>query len=76
MHKDLLSLPKKVQAMLPKKSFIILQDDESFLDHNNLLREEKNSKECRERAQNLFSKKCELTKLQKKLLTHTLTEKA
>ncbi len=60
--------------MQHKTNFIILQNDETSLDHNNLLREEKNSRECRERQKKMFSGESGSTKLEKKLLTHTLTE--
>ena len=56
------------------KNFIVLLDNDTFLDHNNLLREEKNSRECRERQKKMFSGESESTKLEKKLLTHTLSE--
>ena len=62
--------------MQPKVNFIILPDDEVSLDHTNFYREEKNSRECRQRQEKIFSGKSELSKLQKKLLTHTLTEDA
>lgn len=62
--------------MQPKINFVILPNDESFLDHSNSEKEEKNSRECRERQKLIFSGKSELSKLQKRLLTHTLSEDA
>tara|TARA_E500000318_G_scaffold110768_2_gene127141 strand:- start:234 stop:422 length:189 start_codon:yes stop_codon:yes gene_type:complete len=60
--------------MQHKTNFIILQNNETPLDQNNLLREEKNSRECRERQKKMFSGESVSSKLEKKLLTHTLTE--
>ena len=54
----------------------ILVDEKTSLDHINSLREEKNSRECRQRQEELTSGKSGYTKLQKKLITHTLTEEA
>ena len=54
----------------------ILVDEETSLDHINSYREEKNSRECRQRQEELTSGKSGYTKLQKKLITHTLTEEA
>ena len=54
----------------------ILVDEETSLDHINSLREEKNSRECRQRQEELTSGKSGYSKLQKKLITHTLTEEA
>ena len=54
----------------------ILVDEETSLDHINSYREEKNSRECRQRQEELTSGKSGYSKLQKKLITHTLTEEA
>lgn len=54
----------------------ILVDEETSLDHINSYREEKNSRECKQRQEELTSGKSGYTKLQKKLITHTLTEEA
>jgi len=54
----------------------VLVDEETSLDHINSYREEKNSRECRQRQEELTSGKSGYTKLQKKLITHTLTEEA
>ena len=54
----------------------ILVDEKTSLDHINSLREEKNSRECRQRQEELTSGKSGYSKLQKKLITHTLTEEA
>ena len=61
--------------MQPKINFVMV-DEETSLDHINSYREEKNSRECRQRQEELTSGKSELSKLQKKLITHTLTEDA
>tara|TARA_Y100001972_G_C7483156_1_gene245388 strand:+ start:153 stop:338 length:186 start_codon:yes stop_codon:yes gene_type:complete len=54
----------------------ILVDEETSLDHINSYREEKNSRECRQRQEELTSGKSGYSKLQIKLITHTLTEEA
>ena len=54
----------------------VLVDEETSLDHINSFREEKNSRECKQRQEELTSGKSGYTKLQKKLITHTLTEEA
>ena len=54
----------------------VLVDEETSLDHINSYREEKNSRECRQRQEELTSGKSGYSKLQKKLITHTLTEEA
>tara|TARA_R100001440_G_scaffold30455_1_gene48851 strand:- start:1729 stop:1914 length:186 start_codon:yes stop_codon:yes gene_type:complete len=54
----------------------ILVDEKTSLDHINSLREEKNSRECRQRQEELTSGKSGYSKLQIKLITHTLTEEA
>ena len=54
----------------------VLVDEETSLDHINSYREEKNSRECRQRQEELTSGKSGYNKLQKKLITHTLTEEA
>ncbi len=61
--------------MQSKINFVLI-DNETSLDNINSLREEKNSRECRQRQEELTSGKSELSKLQKKLITHTLTEDA
>ena len=61
--------------MQSKINFVLI-DDETSLDHINSLREEKNSRECRQRQEELTSGKSGYSKLQIKLITHTLTEEA
>tara|TARA_R100001509_G_scaffold19911_1_gene10277 strand:- start:1938 stop:2123 length:186 start_codon:yes stop_codon:yes gene_type:complete len=61
--------------MQSKINFVLI-DNETSLDNINSYREEKNSRECRQRQEELTSGKSELSKLQKKLITHTLTEEA
>ena len=61
--------------MQSKINFVLI-DNETSLDNINSYREEKNSRECRQRQEELTSGKSGYTKLQKKLITHTLTEEA
>ena len=61
---------------MQSKINFILVDEETSLDHINSFREEKNSRECRQRQEEITSGKIGYSKLQKKLITHTLTEDA
>ena len=61
---------------MQSKINFILVDEETSLDHINSFREEKNSRECRQRQEEITSRKSGYSKLQKKLITHTLTEDA
>jgi len=61
--------------MQSKINFVLI-DNETSLDNINSYREEKNSRECRQRQEELTSGKSGYSKLQKKLITHTLTEEA
>tara|TARA_R100000654_G_scaffold68012_1_gene96733 strand:- start:177 stop:362 length:186 start_codon:yes stop_codon:yes gene_type:complete len=61
--------------MQHKVNFVLI-NNETSLDNINSYREEKNSRECRQRQEELTSGKSGYTKLQKKLITHTLTEEA
>ena len=61
---------------MQSKINFILVDEETSLDHINSFREEKNSRECRQRQEEITSGKSGYSKLQKKLITHTLTDDA
>ena len=61
---------------MQSKINFILVDEETSLDHINSFREEKNSRECSQRQEEITSGKSGYSKLQKKLITHTLTEDA